>query len=176
MSSRVKPCRVLSTPPVESLKVQLQMAEHRKRVGDRIAKAREAKGWSQRELADAIPGKVDSPSVSRWERGKVYPEQYLNEIAKALDVDVSYLLAPEPAAGTADLMGALGRSREGEESQLDRIEIMLLEVIERMDRHGITLSTPEEVGEGAASDRQRAEKRKPGRKGAPNKRRPPRAA
>lgn len=79
-------------------------AEHRARAGARIKEAREAKKWTQRELADRLPGKVDGPSVSRWERGEVYPEQYLEHLATVLEVDVSYFLTPaaDKSNGTPD--------------------------------------------------------------------------
>ena len=92
MHSQVKPQRLLSTPNVVSLRVQLMAAEHKDRVGRRIKKAREERRWSQRELAERLPGKVDGPSVSRWERGITYPEQYLQHLAQVFEVDVSYFL------------------------------------------------------------------------------------
>lgn len=98
-------------------------AEYKARVGERIREAREAKGWSQAALARELPGTVDGPSVSRWERGKVAPNpDTLEALADALDVDVSHFLSARPEAGTADLMGALAGESA---SQLDRIESKL---------------------------------------------------
>lgn len=127
MSSHVKPKRVLSTPDVLSLRVQLMAAEHRARVGERIEQAREAKGWTQRELADALPGKVDGPSVSRWERGKVYPEQYLDHLARALDKDVSYFLAPEPDKNGTTPDPFEPKKTAGNDERFDQIEASLRE-------------------------------------------------
>lgn len=104
-------------------------AEHRSRVGGRIAQAREAKGWSQRELARQLPGKVDGPSVSRWETGKVYPEQYIDALAEALDVDVSYFLAPAPEPGTPDLMGALA---DADDADIRSLVIGLGQEVQRL--------------------------------------------
>jgi transcriptional regulator with XRE-family HTH domain len=101
-------------------------AAHKKRVGDRIRQAREAKGWTQRELANELPGKVDGPGISRWERGGVMPQSdTLEAIAAALDVDVAYFHVEDPTPGTPDLMGALRNGDQPNESQLDRIETKL---------------------------------------------------
>jgi len=85
------------------------MVEHQQRVGARIRKARKAKDWSQAELARAMTGKTDGPSVSRWERGEVLPRPAtLDELARVLDVDPSYFFSPEPESATdADVIGAL---------------------------------------------------------------------
>lgn len=108
------------------------MAEIKERIGARIKQAREARTrddgrpWTQGDLARALPGTVDAASVSRWETGKVRPsDDTLELIAEALGRDVSYFLAPE-VAGTADLMRVLSNS---DESQLDRIERMLRELL-----------------------------------------------
>ena len=58
---------------------------------ERLTKAREAKGLSQRALADAL--KVDPVSVNRWEHGNSRPNwEYLRAISKALSVSIDYLL------------------------------------------------------------------------------------
>lgn len=61
-------------------------------VGGNIREAREAKGWTQRELSIALG--VESMSVSRWERGRVLPDPALTlpRIAEALDTSPSWLL------------------------------------------------------------------------------------
>lgn len=100
-------------------------AEYKARVGARIRQAREAKGWTQSRLARELPESVDGPSVSRWENAKVAPgPDYLEALALALDVDLSFFLAPEPEPGTPDLLGALG-APNGDVAQLDRIEAKL---------------------------------------------------
>lgn len=94
------------------------MAEgYKHRVGERIREARltytartgrSGNLLTQAALARLLPGSVDGPSISRWERGIVMPHtQTLELLAEALEVDVSYFLVPEPEAGTKDLMGAL---------------------------------------------------------------------
>ena len=87
--------------------------EHKLRVGSRIRQAREAKGWSQSQLARELPGSTDGPSISRYERGEVMPRPpMLDALADALDVDTSFFLVAEPTPGTADLMGTLGEQQD----------------------------------------------------------------
>lgn len=103
-------------------------AEHVARIGANIRSAREAAKLTQRELADLIPGKADGNQVSKWERGEHrVSDTTLEHIAHALKVDVSRFLAPAPAEGTPDLMGAL--NGRGTQSQLDRIEERLDELV-----------------------------------------------
>lgn len=60
-------------------------------LGDRIRKARKAKGWTQEKLAYTI-GK-DQPSINRVEQGKINPSYlYLLELATGLDVEIGELL------------------------------------------------------------------------------------
>jgi transcriptional regulator with XRE-family HTH domain len=108
MSSQVKPRFMLSSNRLKTLRLQLVAEEYKQRVGRRIREARKEKGWSQAQLARALPGTVDGPSISRWERGNVLPQsETLDALAAALDVDVSYFLVEEPVEGTGDLIGAL---------------------------------------------------------------------
>ncbi len=132
MTRQIKPTQVLSTPGVDALRLQLVVAEYRARVGQRIREAREKKGWTQRQLAYALPGQADGPTISRWERGGVLPQtDTLEALAKALDVDVSYFLAPEPEReDTTDLLDVLAQP-DGSKSQLDRIEAKLDDLLSR---------------------------------------------
>lgn len=128
MSRRVKPKSVLSTCDADSLRLALQMSEFKERVGRRIADARDAKGWTQVQLARHMPSSVDGATISRWEKGKVMPTVHLDALAEALDVDPSYFMAPEPEPATPDLIGAL--ATDSPQQQLDRIESMLREVLD----------------------------------------------
>lgn len=60
----------------------------RKAVGKRIARAREAKGWSQTTLARAMGDPpVHDTVVSRWERGHALPStRNLVRLARILEV------------------------------------------------------------------------------------------
>lgn len=71
-----------------------------------IAQARQARGLTQRELAEKIG--VTDKAVSRWETGRGFPEaSVLQGLAEALGVSVTELVrgeraAPEEAGGQAD--------------------------------------------------------------------------
>ena len=57
----------------------------------RIAEAREARGWSQERLAQAIG--TTQQTVQRWESGQVDPQvSKIEAISKALGITVSFLL------------------------------------------------------------------------------------
>ena len=90
------------------------MDEHRKAVGQRAAKLREAAGLSQEEVA-ADAG-VSVKTVSRFENGRHDGRRTtIRQIAKALNVTEVELLGPPPAPLGLD----------AGPSQLDRIETML---------------------------------------------------
>lgn len=111
------------------------MSEHKERVGSRIREARNAKGWSQADLARALLS-GDASQVSRWERGKVLPSTAtLEEIAKTLDRDYSYFIAPKPKDGTGDLMGALGANghQPGAPTQLDGVQAVQQAILDRLE-------------------------------------------
>jgi transcriptional regulator with XRE-family HTH domain len=107
-------------------------AEHTVRMGRRIKELRKKAGLTQRELAEAIPGKADGTQVSKWERGKNRPsDDTLEHIAKALGVDVAALHVSAVEPSTPDLMGALGTPTTG---QLDRIEAMLRVLLDQVPK------------------------------------------
>ena len=153
MTIHVKPSRVLSTDRLRTLRVQFMAAQGAQRVGARIREARDAKGWTQVDLARAMPGnRLDGPSVSRWERGLVMPTPAnIDALAEALDKDVSFFyVEDEPKPGTGDLLGTLSR--------LDRIEAMLAELLRRVPAPE---RTPEQIAREAAADRQPNDKPQP---------------
>ena len=58
---------------------------HQTRIGKRIARARNAKGWTQHQLADAIG--VNDSQISRYETGRHTPKPHRYEaLANALEV------------------------------------------------------------------------------------------
>ena len=62
-----------------------------KNTGNRIANAREAKGWNQSELARALG--VTPQSVQAWESGKNTPRpKRIQELAQALGVSGAFLI------------------------------------------------------------------------------------
>jgi transcriptional regulator with XRE-family HTH domain len=88
-------------------------AEQKRRIGERIRRARTEREWTQGDLARALPGRVEPSQVSRWERGLVQPQpDNLDAIAQALEQDVAYFLMPERssdgAGAPADVVSSLG--------------------------------------------------------------------
>jgi transcriptional regulator with XRE-family HTH domain len=70
---------------------------HQQRIGQRIAAAREAKGWSQRELADELG--VSETQISRYERGRTSPKPARYEaLANALEVPAETFFYDPPAS------------------------------------------------------------------------------
>jgi transcriptional regulator with XRE-family HTH domain len=71
-------------------------------VGANIRAAREARGMTQKEVADAVGGKTTNRDVSRWESGAVEPgSQNRQLLARILfDGDVAALYA-EPVKEAA---------------------------------------------------------------------------
>ena len=51
-------------------------------MGEAIALARTGPGWTQQQLADAVP--IDQPTVSRWESGKQMPS--LEQVRRIEDI------------------------------------------------------------------------------------------
>ena len=59
--------------------------------GDRIRELRDAKGWTQDDLADAA--QVHRVTVAKYETGRLEPKsKTLGKLAAALNVDTDYLL------------------------------------------------------------------------------------
>lgn len=63
--------------------------------GERLRTVRERLDMKQDRLADLI--ETDAGSISRWERGKGYPQtQQLVKLARTLGVSLDYLVLGEP--------------------------------------------------------------------------------
>ena len=62
-----------------------------KSVGARIELRRRNRGWTQAQLAKAM--NVSPQAVSKWERGKTFPDPlFLDELAAALHCSIDELL------------------------------------------------------------------------------------
>ena len=71
-----------------------EMCMNNQKFGGIIAKARKEKGMTQRELAEILC--VTDKAVSKWERGKGYPEiTLLPSLSKALDIPTKDLLCDD---------------------------------------------------------------------------------
>jgi len=99
--------------------------------GSKLREVRARRGMSQRDLADAVD--VHQGSVSRWERSGRIPEQHVEPVADALNVDVDELLGGAETSATPDRTRIVA-SADAEErwveavrnSDLDREMKMLL--------------------------------------------------
>jgi transcriptional regulator with XRE-family HTH domain len=123
------------TAQLEALRLQLMASEIAVRIGERLRARREELGLNQRELADRMPAAVSNQHVSNWERGVYKPsERYLEKLAEALDVDVSYFYArdDEPRE-TPDLMGAFSGDGDGVEERLESIETGQQAIVAQLD-------------------------------------------
>lgn len=130
MTCQVVSYRMSGTTESQRLTLLAMAAEFTERVGKRILAARLEMELTKAEVARRMLGKVDGSQIARWEKGLHMPSQSaLEELARVLERDVSYFLVPEPEPGVGDLLGALVT----EETQLDRIERKLDEVLRRLE-------------------------------------------
>ena len=68
-------------------------------LGDRIARLRRTKGWSQKDLADRIGAKP--AQISKYERGSHFPRpDLLPRLAEALEVSLDYLMTGRSSGET----------------------------------------------------------------------------
>lgn len=64
-------------------------------IGVRLREARKTRGFTQKQLGNLLPGVVGGDQVSKWERGEHRPhDDTLEHLARVLEVDFSYFLAP----------------------------------------------------------------------------------
>jgi transcriptional regulator with XRE-family HTH domain len=69
---------------------------------ERLRKAREARGWTQAQLAAKL--NVSDATISRYEKGVRYPDlETLKRLAEVLETSVEYLVAEKPADPDAEL-------------------------------------------------------------------------
>ena len=61
-------------------------------LGEIVKRAREAKGWSQEELARRV--RISQPAIKKIESGETLQSKFLPQIAAVLDLDVNVLIAP----------------------------------------------------------------------------------
>ena len=89
-------------------------------IGRRVAQAREAKRWTQLELASNA--NVSPSTIQRWEAGKLPGVRELIRVAGILDVDSDYLVEPPPAQERPQA-ALLRATADG-----------VIEILERLDR------------------------------------------
>lgn len=120
-TSRQPPSQSVTDIALARRRFALMAAEETARIAARIKERHSELGLTQGELAAKLPGKTDAQQVSKWERAVHRPEQAMEHLAAALEVDLSYFYAPEPQEGTPDLMGALSREPATAQSELEAI-------------------------------------------------------
>lgn len=100
--------------------VLMVMDEHRKQAGQRLAQLRDAKGWSQEDLARKTTLSVKT--ISRFENGRHDGRRdTVRRIVDALEIDEADLIGPPP-----DPLGL------NQPTQLDRIEAKLDDLLARL--------------------------------------------
>lgn len=104
------------------------MAEEAEMIGKRIRERRDELKLTQRQLADALPGKTESKDISRWENGRHLPHPAtLAAVAKALDTTVYDLRAgpledrKAPKPGDLDQLNADASELRALDAKLDRV-------------------------------------------------------
>lgn len=141
------------------LRLAARMAEEAELFGANVRALREDRKMSQRELAEALPGKTEGKDISRYETGKHMPGQDTRvAIARALGVPLARLYeeAEKPEAETPDLMGQLGsgESVAGLAQRIESLRTELLAEIGKMQKAQATL-----LRQTAPASRSRAKKR-----------------
>lgn len=98
-------------------------------IGDRLKRAREAAGFSLRDLEDEIKKEVSAQAIGKYERNEMAPgSDVLLRLAKALKVTPEYLL------GTRDitLVGVdFRKATRASAKEVKSVEAMVLDHIER---------------------------------------------
>lgn len=131
MTRQVSQRRVLRTTRHARRRFELVAAEYVERMGQRIRQRREELGLSRPDVARAMPGKTSENQIYRWEKGlHRASDDALEALAEILKVDVAYFYADNGRPGTPDLMASFNGN--GEPSQLDRIEALLHQVLDRL--------------------------------------------
>lgn len=113
-------------------------------MGQRIAKARGAKGWTQADLAKAINKKPQQ--VSAWERDEGQPRAgNLSPLADALDVRPEWLvLGQEPRKAEIAAEQAAVYSHDLFDTQL--LGACINALIDELTRRGANRPSPEKLG------------------------------
>lgn len=70
-------------------------------LGDEIKKAREARGWTQAELAERL--RVGLKTINNWESNRVSPKNRLGMIGEVLGITIDDADVSDPLAALSDL-------------------------------------------------------------------------
>lgn len=97
-------------------------------IGQRIALARTAKGWTQEKFAQQA--NVSLSTVQRWESGKVPPVRELIRVAEVLGISSSDLVE-QSAFGEQAREDRILEQVSGLREQIDRIEKLVQSLLTR---------------------------------------------
>lgn len=103
----------------------LAVAMEPKEIGQRIKAARNARDWTQLQMA--LEANVSPSSIQRWESGHLPPVRELMRIAELLDVDPEQLVELAPTGG--DQLVRLEADFAEVQLRLARMEEMLQEAL-----------------------------------------------
>jgi transcriptional regulator with XRE-family HTH domain len=100
----------------------------RRHFGRALKASREARGLTQRELAEAA--RIADKYLSRIELGMATPSVYVaSRLAQALGVSLDGLVAASPKAADHELASVLRMLRALSPSEVERVRRILLEVL-----------------------------------------------
>lgn len=145
MAASVKPAtKFVTTDRLHALRFQLMAGELAQQIGARIRQRREELGLKQGELAARFDSDaINNQRISDWERGVHRPsDRYMEQLAVALEKDVSWFYSGDAVGQTPDLMGSLAIN---DATQLDRIEAKLDELLSRTAGPGLAEVLEEEA-------------------------------
>lgn len=137
------------TSDAQRLRLQLVAADFVERMGARIRERRESMGLKRPDLARLMSGKVNENAIYRWETGKHQPmADTLEELARVLECDVAYFMAPEPEE--SETPDPFADEPQGAEPQLGQalaeLQRELSEVNRKLDALTARLDGPGEAG------------------------------
>jgi transcriptional regulator with XRE-family HTH domain len=100
----------------------------RRHYGRAVKAAREGRGLTQRELAEAA--RIADKYLSRIELGMATPSVYVaSRLAQALGVSLDGLVASSPKLADQELASVLRMLRALSPSELERVRRILLEIL-----------------------------------------------
>lgn len=119
-------------------------------IPERLVAAREAKGWSQADLAKHVEGGTTAAAIGYIEVGQTKRPRLLREIATALDVSESYLLGidgtSQPAGATPSHIKGLRRVSARQPATPKRIRLEFNELVTVDQAHRICAILNEREG------------------------------
>lgn len=74
-----------------------------------ITRLREKRGWNYRELAEAVRPKTDPSTIWKIERGRGLTLEWIDRLAKALEVDPVEIFTGHPPQPTVPVLGYIGK-------------------------------------------------------------------